>query len=164
MRNCFARYKPEASAQATEPLTRRGRGRALIARRSPGHWSRSAESGVIDALGVVRDNEKASRGIFAPTVPVDASNERHGSAQAPERLVGAPRRAGGSGCLSTQLAVKDGLRRRHAACLGWTSARTASRKRLERPGEHSRSRMRRSCLKKGPAHYVSFPGRQIAHA
>lgn len=56
----------------------------MIARRSSRHRSRSAESEVIDALGV----DKASRRIFVPTEPVVASDERHKPVRAPERLVG----------------------------------------------------------------------------
>lgn len=65
--------------------------------------------------GVVREDEKASRGIFAPAEPVDASDEKHSPVQASERLVEDPQRAGTSGLLThAARAVRDKLRRRHA--------------------------------------------------
>lgn len=90
--------------------------------------------------GVVREDEKASRGIFAPTEPVDASDEKHSPVQASERLVEDPQRAGTSGLLThAARAVRDKLRRRHAKAPARASDGTASRRRLGRPGSRSRS-------------------------
>lgn len=99
----------------------------MIARRSTRHASQSAESGVIDAPGVVRDNEKASSGVFAPTEPRETQprpNTREVSwRREASRQLGLLRLAAP--------AIKDRLRRRHAKDAEWASAWTASRRRLE---------------------------------
>lgn len=115
----LARHNPEKKSSGRQSLTRRGRGWASIARRSSRLSSRSAESGMIDAPGVVREDEKAGRRIFARTEPVDASDEKHSPVQESERLVEAPQSAG---------------RRSHAQAPELAGGGTASRRRFGRTG------------------------------
>lgn len=102
---------------------------------------------MLPGAGVVREDEKAGRGIFAPAEPVDASDEKHSPGQESERLVEAPQ--------------SDGSRR-HAQAPEWAGGGTASRRRFGRTGSRWRSYV--SCswllatdgLGKVSAHYVSF--------
>lgn len=98
-------------------------------------------------LGVVREDEKAGRGIFAPAEPVDASDEKYSPVRESERLVDALESAGS---------------RRHARAPKRVGGGTASRRRFGRTGSRWRNYV--SCswllvtngLGKVSAHYVSF--------
>lgn len=106
-------------------------------------------------LGIVREDEKAGRGIFALAESVDASDEKYSPVRESERLVDAPQSAGS---------------RRHARAPERAGGGTASRRRFGRIGSCWRSYV--SCswllatngLGKVTAHYVSFKEYQIAHA